>query len=133
MIIQNAVKIKETGEIIKSAHRHDYVSRTLKNGKEIVRDGGGSYIRGSIDDPADIEDYTLLKEDKFSKIKKYLLWGTYGKDGSELLRYVPLCKCETAHLKAILKTQEPAPIYIKVIKAILKERAGKVKKTTKKS
>jgi len=51
-------------------------------------------------------------------------WGTYGPKGEfrPKVKIVPLTWCETSHLKAILKTQNPGKEYKAVIERILELR-----------
>jgi len=56
---------------------------------------------------------------------KQLTWGTYGKSGREPLKQVKLGGCSTAHLNAILKTQNLQrrnPPYVVAINMILESR-----------
>lgn len=53
-----------------------------------------------------------------------LLWGTFGKSGTEPLKFVQLRDCTSEHLKAILRTQKQiyGTRYEVAIKAILNFR-----------
>ena len=71
----------------------------------------------------------------FRQRKKKLVWGTYGKDGKQPLKWAKFIDCEDDHLKAILKIRV-SDLYKKVIETILEERliefrANKIKKILK--
>ena len=55
-----------------------------------------------------------------------LMWGTYGKEGNQPLRWVQLDNCSDEHLQAILDTQQLVERgighYEEAIKHILKHR-----------
>jgi hypothetical protein len=126
MIIQNAILNLETGEIIVSTHRHDFVTTYFKNGAFLSVDGGRDYLKRA----GDIEghgkrwkDISLLDESPFRIVKERLVWGTRGIDGKSPLKYVFLKDCSDLHLRNILETQPQIykiPLFEKVIKLILK-------------
>lgn len=128
-IIQNAVRVKQTGKIYISRNVHDFVSILLPNKQEYFIDGGKDYFRRGYSKTAKkyIEDISLTVNDKFEDICDKLVWGTYGKNGKEPLTWVLLKNCETDHLKNILKDKgklkdKLSDLYIKVIQSILKKR-----------
>lgn len=132
MIIQNALYIPELDEYIVSTHRHDYVSRTLKNGEIVATDGGCEYFRGTVNHPKVKKEFHLVDTDNFNRIKWRLLWGTRGKDGKKPLKYIRLVDASTAHLKAILKYDKSLAVHLsdiqkKVINSILESRKSKKK------
>ncbi len=146
MIIQNAIKIWDGNKIIYllSKHRHDFQPYTFDNGKSLFVDGGNEYLRrgGSavnFDATQEVEcptqDWSLDDSQTIYEIAEKLLWGCRGKNGNESLHFLPLCVLETAHLKAILKTQPQikGKLHEKVIKLILKTRKEKLDKSPKKS
>lgn len=121
VLIQNAVKCLECGEMLQSIHRHDYVKCSCPNGT--MTDGGNEYHRYGGADMNKVEHYTIYKGESFEDIKKKLLWGTYGKDGDQPLKYVRLIDCETEHLQAIIKdVAKINPLHRGVILSILIER-----------
>jgi hypothetical protein len=104
-IYQNAVYVPSQDKFYVSSHRHDYVEFEV-DGKSYAIDGGCDYLkRSGILNPLEIEDWSLNEENTFEEIKDRMLWGTRGKSGDEPFRWVPLSKCTTMHLKAILRTQ----------------------------
>ena len=76
-----------------------------------------------------ILEYLEKEQARFVEAKFETVWGTYGKDAKEPLRYVRLIDCSTDHLQAILKTQPQLDFitsrgftYRKIIQAILDDR-----------
>lgn len=111
VIIQNAVKVTAadgTGiRYITSAHRHDFQSHKTSDGYEFFIDGGNDYLRHSVieeDKTKDqIEDFCLSSNSSALDVVRKMLWGTFGrKQEFENAVYVPLCECDSTHLKAIL-------------------------------
>jgi phosphoribosyl-ATP pyrophosphohydrolase len=120
-MIQNAMKCLECGKIIQSRYTHDYEKCGCANG--VMVDGGLDYQRYSFADKTKIESYTINSSDSFEYTKSKLLWGTYGKNNDQPLKYVPLIDCETEHLQAILKNMyNIRQIHKTVIISILKDR-----------
>ncbi len=104
-LLQNACHIPEKGVYLRSSHVHDYVTLTLDDGVEVMRDGGCEYIRSSVDDPKRVIDWSIYTDDPFEVVAERYLWGTYGRYGKGPLVIKPLAKCTLAHLKAIAETQ----------------------------
>jgi hypothetical protein len=98
-IIRNALRTPD-GTIIRSRHRHDYVTHTDANGKEYMVDGGVDYIRRSRN--GDEEDMVVTTEDSFEVVRQACDWGTYGINGDQPLRYVTVAEMDTAHIESIL-------------------------------
>lgn len=80
MIIQNALKVKDT--IIVSKHNHDYVEYD-----GIFIDGGTDYIRTNYTynkfEPTyrgDVEELFIDSSNSIDEIKNKLVWGSYGVD-----------------------------------------------------
>lgn len=121
MILQNALMVNVTGEIIVSTHRHDFVSD--KSGRYFV-DGGHEYLRRTVANEGEITDLSLSHLATQEELIDKLVWGTYGKSGKEPRKWVLLKNCETDHLEAILKIPGLAAYTIKTIKEILKRRAS---------
>jgi len=99
-IIRNALRTPD-GTVIRSRHRHDYVTHTDANGKEYMVDGGIDYIRSSAN--GDEEDMVVTTEDSFEEVRQACDWGTYGINGDQPLSYIKLCNMETAHIEAVLQ------------------------------
>lgn len=152
-IIQNAILINGTGEILRSNGRHDYKERNIykfilldkvNNRFQLIShllnkcfynekdwfmvDGGLDYIRQSYYvEPNYVTDLNLYSNSTIEEFVDKLTWGTYGKDGKQKFKYVLLKNCETDHLENILKIGTFDGIYTKTINAILKERNEKEK------
>jgi hypothetical protein len=129
-IIQNAVKITEDGKdfYLISTSRHDYARYDFKDGTFYACDGGVTYLRRaystSKDNPFNkIVNFNLSNESTFDEICEKLLWGTYGKNDKDTLKYFPLSTFTKAHLQAILKTQPhiKGSLTEKVIKRLIKQ------------
>lgn len=120
-LIQNAVKCLSCGTILKSLHVHDY--QQCDCDKKIMVDGGLDYVRYSSAGMNSIELLTLYDTSDEDEMVSNLLWGTYGINGDQPLKYVRLIDCETTHLKAILTNCRYIPDYVRnVINIILEKR-----------
>ena len=137
MLIQNAIKITENHPeefFLVSAHRHDYVSYTFKNGNTVSADGGAAYVRRATSGTSNKEygqtwmEWCVDDREPLYAIKEKLLWGTLGKSGKEPFKYVLLKNCETDHLQKILEQENIGALYKKVILSILKDRLPKFNK-----
>lgn len=115
-LIQNAIKIVNTGEIIKSSHKYDFQSFDLdKVSSNIFFDGGGayyidggnSYFRTNLpkNDKRWI-NYCLTDESSFEEILEKLVWGTYGFGSKNPLVYKPIKYLSYNHIYAIMKDYE---------------------------
>jgi hypothetical protein len=87
-----------SGKILRSYHRHDYVTH-IEGGKTYMVDGGLDYLRRSVIG----EDCSIHDDDPFNVVRKYLVWGTYGKNGDQPLTQIALCDMETDHILAVLE------------------------------
>jgi hypothetical protein len=105
-IIRNAIMTPD-GTYLRSYHRHDYVQHLDRFTGEIYNvDGGNDYLRRSINTtPA--EDLTVYLSDPFHVVREAFVWKSYGKNFEHLPDgiYIPLCKMETDHIRAIIATQ----------------------------
>lgn len=67
-----------------------------------------------------------LTEDELERLANFLPWGTYGRDGRQVLKFKTLNSLETSHLENILITQthvqNVTPIFAKVILYLLRKR-----------
>jgi hypothetical protein len=116
-LLQNAMMTPD-GVILNSCNQHDYREH---NGYFV--DGGLEYARYGC--PTDCKDkfepLFLYDNDDFLTIKEKLVWGTFGKDGKQQLKWVKFIDCEDDHLKAILNIKI-SDLYKDVINTILEER-----------
>jgi hypothetical protein len=102
-LVRNAIQTPD-GTILVSRFRHDYQSHTDANGKTYVVDGGLDYIRASVHE--DQISLAVYDTDEFWLVRESVEWGTYGKDGDQPLSYVKLSDMDTAHIEAVLETQQ---------------------------
>lgn len=136
-LIQNAKRIISTGEIIVSNHVHDFVEASYidsnKKKREVFTDGGKEYVHGTLDDPNEVEELFIWEDSPIEEAQQRKVWGTYGKNGDEELRYVRLVDCSSDHLENILaqvdlssnkeaKDKKMVALYRKIIRNILKGR-----------
>ena len=104
MILRNAIQTPD-GTILESFHRYDYkVYTDTTTGKLYGVDGGRDYFR-YIGDVKDCKILSLTSDASHTVIRKTFTWGTYGKNGDQPLRMVPLEHLSNAHIEAILETQ----------------------------
>ena len=103
-IIANQIQTPD-GTILRSHHRHDYVSYVDKNGEEYMVDGGMDYLRRSVNTEYPAKDMTVYASDSHSAIREAFMWGTRGKDNNQPLVRKYLKDLDADHIEAILKTQ----------------------------
>jgi hypothetical protein len=119
-IIQNAIRIIDKDIILYSRSTHDYVE---KDGYMV--DGGTDYQRyGYPDGKKDnFENLILYDLDNFDILKKKIIWGTYGKDGKQSLRFIKLINAEIDHLEALLKQKNIYGLKREIILSIINDRS----------
>ena len=100
-IILNQIKTPD-GTILKSMHRHDYVTYTDANGLEYMVDGGTEYLRRNMHEEAPYEELTIYSDAPFEIIRENACRGGRGKDGTEPLTWVPIAKMSDAWLHACI-------------------------------
>ena len=98
-LIYNAIQTPD-GTILESRSRHDYKTYVDANGKEYMIDGGLDYMRRSAN--GDEKDISIWNFHPHVTIREYVVWGTYGINGDQPLRYVKLSEMETDHIQACL-------------------------------
>jgi hypothetical protein len=109
-LIRNAMQTPD-GTILRSLHRHDYVTHLDKvTGKHYMLDGGTDYVRRSANGDEVMLD--LYDDEPHSVQREVIVWGSRGKDGRSPLTYKPVAEMETDHIKAVLEQCRPSP-YIK--------------------
>ena len=104
-IILNQIKTPD-GTILKSMHRHDYVTHTDANGLEYMVDGGSEYLRRNINEDAPHEELTIYSDAPFEEIREAFHRGGRGKDGREPLTWVPMSKMSDEWLLACITYNE---------------------------
>lgn len=105
-IVHNAVHCHVCDKTIISYHTHDYKTCGCEN--EAMVDGGLAYARFGAKDMDKITKITYTDQDPHEVIRNYVLWGTYGKNGNEPLRYVYVSDMSDEHIRAILGFQKGA-------------------------
>lgn len=103
--------ITPDGTVLHSRHRHDYVEHIDKNGEWYMLDGGLDYIK-TTNNIVSGTHLILTTDDAHDDIREHFDWGTRGKDGKGLLKFIPLCKITDDHLAAIVKTQTHLPAHL---------------------
>jgi len=103
-LIKNAMQTPD-GTILESTHRHDYKTHTDANGKTYMVDGGLAYVRRSAH--GDEVDLCLYDNEPHEIQAKVLTWGSYGINGDQPIRWIPIGDMETDHLKAVLEQCNP--------------------------
>ena len=105
------------GTVLQSFHRHDYKEYIDANGETYMIDGGTEYMRSFVNkEPA--KDVSIYSDDPFENRRTAKLWGTYGKNGDEPLRWVSVSEMEDGHIEKLLEPQ----MYVKpLIKEMLLE------------
>jgi len=94
------------GTILTSYHRHDYVTHTDKNGLEYMLDGGTDYQRVSSHPEAPFKDLSVYSDAPFEEIRQVYCRGGRGKDGTEPLKWVPLCEMSNSWVEACIEYNE---------------------------
>lgn len=133
-ILLNRIRTPD-GTVLTSYSRHDCVMHEDKvSGEVYMVDGGTSYARRSVNKtPA--EDLTVYLTDDHEANRKAFHWGTYGKRGNCLLKYVPLAELESDHIEAVVRSifrLNPHPKttwVVNLLRAELDYRNGKRKQT----
>lgn len=69
-----------------------------------------------------VEETDYLIDKAYIKPEDILFWGTYGKDGKSPIKYITLNNMDSEHIENCLKMQIITPIYIKLMKKILRIR-----------
>lgn len=93
-IIRNAIRCPD-GTVLKSKHRHDYVSHEQKDGRTYSVDGGTAYQKIGYTDK-EYENLIVYVDDDISIVREYFMWlRQLDKDG------VPLDVPELVYLKDI--------------------------------
>jgi hypothetical protein len=108
-IVTNQIRTPD-GNLLTSINRHDYKTYTDANGEEYMVDGGCDYLRRN-SNVIPAEELAVYSDDAHVRIRKGFYWGTYGKLGDSPFTYVSLRDLETAHIEAILNTQEQLPAW----------------------
>ncbi len=112
-ILINAMRTPD-GTLLKSLHRHDYVTYTDANGKVYMLDGGTDYVRCSVNGDESFETVYYDPHNHQSN-RKALYWASFGIDGKGPRKVCPICDLGTGHIQAILNTQTHIPKHYRAI------------------
>lgn len=102
-IIANKIQTPD-GTVLRSYHRHDYVSYVDKNGETYIADGGTDYLKRSVN-KAPAKELSVYLSAPFNTVRKEFVWGSYGKSGKEVLRFIPLREMSNDHLENVLSNK----------------------------
>jgi hypothetical protein len=98
-IIQNAFEYNDV--IYNSTHVHDYVQTV--DGKYFT-DGGLEYIRRNFgSDNEECFDLALSEAHTLEEICNRMVWGTYGINGDQPLKWIRIRDMTTSHQMAVLE------------------------------
>ena len=101
-IVLSTATCKKCGDVLISRYRHDYVMCTCDN--KTMLDGGTDYQRyGGVDLSLIDLSGTVYLTDGFEKCRTAPIWGSYGKDGDQPLKFMSVSEMETEHLEAVIK------------------------------
>jgi hypothetical protein len=102
LLVVNALWTPD-GTRLQSRSRYDYKEYVDANGKTYMVDGGLDYIRRSAN--GDEFDASVYLDDEYALVREQVTWGTYGKNGDQPLRWVPVSEMSNDHIQAVLDTQ----------------------------
>lgn len=97
-IILNQIQTPD-GTILKSMHRHDYVTYMDKNGLMYMVDGGNEYLRRNVHKDNPYIEMSIYSDAPFEIIRKNYHRGGRGKDGKQRLTWTPMDKMSDIWLK----------------------------------
>ena len=98
-IVANQIRLP-SGKVLRSFYQHDYVS-AVEDGVKYTIDGGEAYHRGSKAG----DNWSVYSDDPFPEIRKFMVWGTRGEDGTEPLKWILLKDMTEKHIKAVLDSE----------------------------
>lgn len=107
VLVVNAL-ITPDGTRLQSYSHYDFKEYVDANGKTYMVDGGLSYQRRSANGD-EIDDSLYLHEDEYAVIRDQVTWGTYGKNGDQPLRFVPVSELSNEHIEALIDYQHAHP------------------------
>lgn len=101
-IIYSTATCKKCGDVLVSRYRHDYVMCTCDN--KTMLDGGTDYQRFGGKDIRLVDlSGTIYLNDGFEKCRLAPIWGHYGKEGNQPVKYISVSEMETEHLEAVIR------------------------------
>ncbi len=102
-IICNQIVTPDGTRLI-SHNVHDFQYHTDKNGLFYGIDGGGYYLKRTVQ--GDYKEESVYSDDSFEVIRQHLYRGARGINGDEPLHFIKLCDMETSHVEACIKYNE---------------------------
>lgn len=107
-IILNRIQCNHCFDVITSHHRHDFVTCSCG---VISCDGGRAYLKrgysaASSDGSLPYTELSITSTAPFEELREALYRGSRGKNGDELLKWVPLCNTSDSYLANLLAYQE---------------------------
>lgn len=119
-IAYNAVTCLVCHKTIESRNRHDFKYCGCPN--RAMVDGGHDYTRYGAEDMTKLVKHTYYLTDPHEKLREAVTWGTYGKDGTERLRYVTVKDMSDEHIKAVIVYPKVAPWIVEILSNELEYR-----------
>jgi hypothetical protein len=93
------------GTILRSMHRHDYVTHVDVNGETYMLDGGSEYQRyNTTKEP--FKDLSIYSDAPYEVIRENYHRGGRGRDGSQPLTWVPMSKMSNEWLENCITYNE---------------------------
>ena len=101
-IVYSTATCKKCGDVLVSLNRHDY--KTCGCDNKTMLDGGTEYQRygGKVLKHVDLSG-TIYLTDGFEKCRIAPIWGSYGKDGTDPIKYMSVSEMDTEHLGTVIK------------------------------
>jgi len=120
-IVRNSI-ITRDGTVLTSYTVHDYKSHmdSVTN-TEVSVDGGNHYLKRS----GQLDTYTensIVYGDGHKVCREVKLWGTYGKNGDEPLKFVSASEMTSNHIMAILNGERVSGALEQILKDEIKYR-----------
>lgn len=102
VILVNGIRTPDGTEIF-SRHRHDFVGHDDADGNSYFVDGGTDYLR-RVGDWDKCEDLSVYYEpDDHEHNATNAVWGTFGKNSDQPLKYKTIREMDTDHIEAVLE------------------------------
>jgi len=100
-IVYSTATCKKCGDVLVSLNRHDY--KTCGCDNKTMLDGGTDYQRyGGVDLDLVDRSGTVYLTDGFDKCRTVPIWGSYGIDGTEPLKFLSVSEMENSHTEGVI-------------------------------
>jgi hypothetical protein len=119
-LLKNAIRTPD-GTILESRSQHDYKTYTDANGKEYMVDGGLAYCRRSAH--GDEVDLSVFDDGTHTTRSNTLVWGSYGKNGDQPLKYSTIAQMSNEHILAVLDSQTLSSLLKETMREDLERRS----------